>query len=89
MADEFTAEGFSTDFNKEYFTIQIIACQGGIKSGISAINGYKPTIHEIIGALEYYKMTLLDKQLLHNRAAAQAFDSKKAAKDVDARETSP
>lgn len=77
MADDFTPEGFTTDFNKEYFTIRITVCQGGIKSDVGAINGYKPTIHEVMGALEYYKMTMLEKQIAGNKVAAEEHNTKK------------
>lgn len=73
---EVEPEGFKTDFDKELYIITITACQGGVKLEMVDINGYKPSIHEIVGALEYMQHHIIAIQREKNLPLAEEYSKK-------------
>ncbi len=72
---------FDTDFDKELFRIEIIACKGGHKISVTRI-GDNPhaSYQEIIGALEIMKQKVVWDQMEANRDAGKKYDKDHAKK---------
>lgn len=60
------------DFDKVNFTITIDACEGEIRFKLVTPHGKPaPGYHEIIGVLEYMKITILQTQMKQNELGAE------------------
>lgn len=54
---------FSTDFNNHLYTVEIEAVEGGIRFHLKVPTGKPhPTFQEVVGALEYMKVSLMLQQ---------------------------
>lgn len=68
---------FHTDFEKVLFTMEIQAVQGGLNFGLRVpADAPTPSLHEILGALEYMKTTIILKQWEGNKTTIERIAEK-------------
>lgn len=63
---------FIVDYNKKIFTIHILVCENGNQVGIEQHDGSAVSYHQVVGALEICKISMIQQQSELNRKSKTA-----------------